>query len=440
MKLMKRSLIVGLCLGLFTLSVFAQKDKKIKEAEKQSLSATEVLNEIMDKPDKSIPRELLERAEAIAIFPGVLKAAFIFGGRGGEGVILRRTDYGWSAPAFFKVGGGSFGAQIGGEKTDYILLMMNDGALKGLLKDKFEFGGEASLAAGPVGRTTSATTNATLKAGILSYSRTQGAFIGASLKGGFIAPNKDLNEAVYNMKAKDVLNNNDSNLLTMPDALRKVMETLGRYSTRQNTVTTTTSNTAQRDRVANSTTATTTTDTTKTNIYTVVRNERRINPDEIADERVRAQFRQAQNIRKELLTLSSYTVFDWLEFEMVDNSTVILRGQATKPILREEAESAVRDVQGITNVQNEIEVLPASSADNDVRNAVYQNIYGSNSPLFRYATGGLPPIHVVVDGGQVKLKGLVDNNEDKETASIRAKEVSGNFEVVNELTITTLGN
>jgi lipid-binding SYLF domain-containing protein len=134
-------------------------------------------------PEKGIPRELLARAEAIAVFPGVVKAAFIFGGRTGQGIISRRTSQGWSEPAFFNIGGGSFGPQIGVNHTDYVLLIMNDNGLKGLLEDKFEFGGEASFAASPIGRSASATTNATLDAVILSYSRSQGAFIGASLKG-----------------------------------------------------------------------------------------------------------------------------------------------------------------------------------------------------------------------------------------------------------------
>ncbi len=119
---------------------------------------------------------MLDKAEAIAVFPGVVKAAFIVGGTGGQGVISRRVAGGWSAPAFFNLGGGSFGVQIGAEKTDYVMLIMNDDGLKGLLEDKFEIGGEASIAAGPVGRTASASSNVTLDAGILSYSRSKGVF------------------------------------------------------------------------------------------------------------------------------------------------------------------------------------------------------------------------------------------------------------------------
>src|SRR5207245_10021391 len=109
--------------------------------------------------EKAIPQELLDKAEAIAVFPDVIKAAFIIGGKGGQGVVSRRTRNGWSAPAFFNVGGGSFGAQIGATKTDYVMLIMNENGLNGLLKDKFEIGGEVGVAAGPVGREAAASTN-----------------------------------------------------------------------------------------------------------------------------------------------------------------------------------------------------------------------------------------------------------------------------------------
>jgi lipid-binding SYLF domain-containing protein len=153
--------------------VSAQKKTRLQDATRHSGAAAKAFTEIMNVPDKAIPKELLEKAEAIAVFPGVVKAAFIVGGRGGQGVISRRTRNGWSAPGFFNLGGGSFGAQIGAQKTDYILLIMNDEGVKGLLKDKFEMGGEASIAAGPVGREAAASTNTTLDAGILSYSRSK---------------------------------------------------------------------------------------------------------------------------------------------------------------------------------------------------------------------------------------------------------------------------
>jgi lipid-binding SYLF domain-containing protein len=147
-------------------------------------------------------------------------------------VISRRTPTGWSAPAFFKLGGGSFGAQIGGQKIDVIMLVMNQGGLKGLLEDKFELGGEASVAAGPVGRAASATTNPTLDAEILSYSRSKGLFAGVSIKGAVISPDNDRNQAVYGLIANQILTKN-SNEVKIPVDVNIVPRTLSKYSSRK---------------------------------------------------------------------------------------------------------------------------------------------------------------------------------------------------------------
>src|SRR5207247_6901636 len=165
--------------------------KKLADATQQSQKAADVFTEIMNVADKAIPQRLLDKADAIAVFPGVIKAGFIIGGRGGRGVISRRTGSSWSAPAFFNLGGGSIGLQIGAAKTDFVLLFMNQDALGGLLKDKFEIGGEGSAAAGPVGRSASASTDAQLKAGILSYSRSKGLFAGLEIKGVVISADND---------------------------------------------------------------------------------------------------------------------------------------------------------------------------------------------------------------------------------------------------------
>ena len=210
----------------------AQKSSRLQDAARHAQEASEVFTQIMNVRERAIPKELLDKAEAIAVFPGVLKAAFIFGGKGGQGVISKRTPKGWSAPAFFNIGGGSFGAQIGATKTDYVLLIMNQEGLNGLLKDKFELGGEIGIAAGPVGREAAASTNPRLDAGILSYSRSKGAFIGAAIKGAAISPDNDLNEAVYGMKAKDVLTNKSMTLSQMPAGVRIFPRTLARYSVR----------------------------------------------------------------------------------------------------------------------------------------------------------------------------------------------------------------
>lgn len=223
-----------LLLGFSANLVAAQKKSRTQDATRHASAAAKVFTEIMNVKEKAIPKELLDKAEAIAVFPGVIKAAFIFGGRGGQGVISTRTRTGWSPPAFFNLSGGSFGAQIGAQKNDYVFLIMNEDGVKGLLEDKFEMGGEAGIVAGPVGREAAASTNATLDAGILSYSRSKGAFIGAALKGVAITPDNNLNEAVYGMKAMEVLTGRSTTLTQMPAGVRIFPRTLARYSHRGN--------------------------------------------------------------------------------------------------------------------------------------------------------------------------------------------------------------
>src|SRR5215210_8935328 len=210
----------------------AQKKSRTQDAARHASDAAKTFTEIMNVKDKAIPKELLDTSEAIAVFPGVIKAAFLVGGRGGQGVISRRVKGGWSAPAFCNLGGGSFGAQIGAQKTDYVLLIMNPSGLDGLLKDKFELGGEVGIAAGPVGREAAASTNPRLDAGILSYSRSKGVFIGAALKGAVISPDNDLNEAVYGKKADEVLQAPPVQFGQMPPSVRIFPRTLVRYSIR----------------------------------------------------------------------------------------------------------------------------------------------------------------------------------------------------------------
>jgi Uncharacterized conserved protein len=210
----------------------AQKKSRTPDAARHAGDASKAFTEIMNVKDKAIPKELLDNAEAIAVFPDVVKAAFIVGGRGGQGVISKRVKGGWGPPAFFNLSGGSFGPQIGAQKTDYVLLVMNPSGVEGLLSDKFEIGGEASVAAGPVGREASASTNPRLDAGILSYSRSKGVFVGAALKGAVISPDNDLNEAVYGLKAKDIITGKPITLAQMPSSVRIFPRTLVRYSNR----------------------------------------------------------------------------------------------------------------------------------------------------------------------------------------------------------------
>jgi len=216
-------------LALCPLRTQAQKSR-MKDAARHASEAAEVFTQIMNVKEKAIPKDLLDKAEAIAVFPGVVKVAFGIGGKGGQGVISRRIRGGWSEPVFFNLGGASIGAQIGASKTDYVLLIMNDDGLNSLLKDKVELGAEIGVAAGPVGREAAASTDARLSAGILSYSRSKGAFIGAAIKGAVISPDNDLNEAVYGKKAKDLLTGKPMTLSEMPAVVRIFPRTLARYS------------------------------------------------------------------------------------------------------------------------------------------------------------------------------------------------------------------
>ena len=207
--------------------------KELAEAAKEAQAAADTFTEIMNVPEKAIPQNLLDKAEAIAVFE-VVKAGFIVGGRTGEGVISRRVRGGWSAPAFYNVTGGSFGLQIGAAKTYVVLLFMNTGAVDSLMQDKFEIGGEGSAAAGPVGRSASASTDAQLKAQILSYSRSKGLFAGLELKGVAITPDNNDNQPVYGMKADQVLSPARQWTLTqMPASVRIFPRTLARYSVRK---------------------------------------------------------------------------------------------------------------------------------------------------------------------------------------------------------------
>jgi lipid-binding SYLF domain-containing protein len=208
--------------------------KDIEEAAKLSAKAAKVFEDVMRVPDKGIPQSLLDKAEAIAVFPDLLKAAFIVGGEGGKGVVSKRTANGWSAPIFFRSAGGSVGCQIGVSSTDLVLLFMNDEGLSQLLKDKFELGAEAMAAAGPVGRQASAGTDIAMKAQILSYSRSRGLFAGVELKGVVIKPDDDLNSAVYKTKARDLLGTDDQQRgKNAPADLLAFPRTLERYSSKR---------------------------------------------------------------------------------------------------------------------------------------------------------------------------------------------------------------
>jgi lipid-binding SYLF domain-containing protein len=187
-------------LGLICLSVGVLYGSETA-AERLKTSA-EVLTEIMAAPDKGIPDDLLDRSQCIVIVPGMKKAAFIVGAQYGRGFIecRRASGHGWSAPAAIKVEGGSFGFQIGGSETDTIMLVMNKRGADKLLSSKFTLGGDATVAAGPVGRSASANTDAKMQAEILTYSRSRGVFAGIALDGATLRPDGESNAELYGSK------------------------------------------------------------------------------------------------------------------------------------------------------------------------------------------------------------------------------------------------
>jgi len=198
--------ILAFVLLCATLGAFAQD----KEDDRLKNSYT-VLKEILAMPDKGIPHDLLNKAVCVIIYPSVLKAAFIVGGSYGRGVITCRTGEGhngaWSAPAMFALEGGSFGLQIGGQATDFVLLVMNDSGANSVLSSKVKLGADASVAAGPVGRDASAETDIVMKAEILSYSRARGVFAGVSLEGSTMRSDDGANKSLYGkeLSAKQIV-------------------------------------------------------------------------------------------------------------------------------------------------------------------------------------------------------------------------------------------
>jgi lipid-binding SYLF domain-containing protein len=187
-----------------------------------------VLNEILSVPD-NIPQDLLDKADCVVVFPSVLKAAFIVGGSYGRGAMSCRKgeDFRgpWGAPTMMALEGGSFGLQIGGQATDFVLLVMNERGARGILASKVKLGGDASVAAGPVGRDASADTDATLRSEILSYSRARGLFAGVSLEGSTIRPDNGDNRRVYGKKipARDIVL---SGTVAVPPAAQQLVSTL----------------------------------------------------------------------------------------------------------------------------------------------------------------------------------------------------------------------
>src|SRR5271167_1510164 len=203
---MIRKSILVVCLGLLATSAVYANNKEQKRLENSGV----VMQEIMNIPD-NIPHDVLEKAECVIVFPSVLKAAFVVGADDGRGAMVCRTgkDFRgrWGAPAMMALEGASVGFQIGGQATDLVLLVMNDRGAQSILSSKVKLGGDASVAAGPVGRDAAANTDAFMRAEILSYSRTRGLFAGISLEGSTLRPDDDASADVYGRKltAKEII-------------------------------------------------------------------------------------------------------------------------------------------------------------------------------------------------------------------------------------------
>ncbi len=222
--MLKRLVVTTLALFVTLTAVASDREDDVNRTQK----AAQVFKEIMNTPDQGIPSELLESAKCVAIIPGDKKFAFVFGGSYGRGVATCRTEHGWSAPLFVAIDGGSVGYQIGGSSTDIVMLFMNDHALQSLLQDKFKLGADASVAAGPVGRSASASTDLKLNAEILSYSRSKGAFAGVSLDGAKMQADKSGDEAMYGheVNRREILDGK----VAVPASARELVKELGGYA------------------------------------------------------------------------------------------------------------------------------------------------------------------------------------------------------------------
>jgi lipid-binding SYLF domain-containing protein len=210
--------------ALFSGALFGADD-----AVKRLHDSAEVITEVMGTSDKAIPQDLFDKAECIVVVPGVKKAAFIVGGKYGRGFVSCRhhDQLGWSAPAAVKVEGGSFGFQIGASETDVIMAVMNRRGAEKLLQSKFTLGVDASVAAGPVGRTASADTDAQMQAEILTWSRARGVFAGIALNGATLRPDDDADKELYHdfTSTREVIEH-----AKPPEASRELLDVLNKYS------------------------------------------------------------------------------------------------------------------------------------------------------------------------------------------------------------------
>jgi lipid-binding SYLF domain-containing protein len=209
--MLKRTGFLSIALALAVVlssSVRTANAKDASDERERAVKAADVLTEIMQIPENGIPNELMERAEAVAVFPHVIKGAFGVGGEFGHGLVSeRRADGRWSAPSFVKIGGGNFGLQLGVQSTDLVLVFTSRDGFKGLLDGKVKLGADAAVAAGPVGRKAQVATDVLLKSPVLAYSRSKGLFAGIALDGSVVSIDDSANRKVYgkDFTAQDIL-------------------------------------------------------------------------------------------------------------------------------------------------------------------------------------------------------------------------------------------
>ncbi|MEQ1948397.1 MAG: lipid-binding SYLF domain-containing protein [Bryobacteraceae bacterium] len=224
---MKRNLMAALLLGASVLSAATDAPERLQ-------AAADALKEVMEVPDKAIPQELLNKAECVVIVPDLKKGAFIVGAKYGKGFVSCRNKngVGWSAPGSIRVEGGSVGFQIGGSEMDVFMLVMNKRGADRLLRNKFTLGGDATVAAGPVGRTAEAQTDARMTAEILTWSRSRGLFAGIALNGATLREDEDWNRDLYGkaLKNRDIVMNS---VAPAPKAAAPLLSELDRYSSRK---------------------------------------------------------------------------------------------------------------------------------------------------------------------------------------------------------------
>jgi lipid-binding SYLF domain-containing protein len=222
---------LGLCLAVVVVGLTPVLNAQSDQADRIRESAT-VFREIMQAPDNAIPGSVLQRAEAIAIFPSTLKGGFIFGGHRGKGILsVREGASGWSAPAFLTLTGASFGAQIGGQAVDVILVIINRRGLENLLQNQFKIGAGAAVTAGPIGRDAELATDVQLRAEILSYSRARGLFAGLTLRGSAIREDRDANEDFYGrrLRTREIVLDGGAKPPESGDAVARWFETLKEF-------------------------------------------------------------------------------------------------------------------------------------------------------------------------------------------------------------------